>query len=176
MQTTMNGRMPKGTVASQVKGLSHTRSNRSAWRLPKADRVMYGCAAVAPWALAILLLAVSMPHLASGFQTITRCGPLAGWLLAVAIDTAQVVAKMQLTMAQQFSVRAAAKWTSAGIVGGTALLSMALNTLAFLAGAADRTGTLLAWVAGVMLPLLILALSYTGSCFALAKRAGRLKK
>jgi hypothetical protein len=63
-----------------------------------------------------------------------------------------------------------------GILGGTAPLSMALNVLAFLAGATDRTGTVLAGVAGVMLPALILALSYTGSCFALAQQPASPKK
>ncbi len=166
-----------GTPAPQVRGQARKpRTTRPGWRLPRADRVMYLSAAAAPWGLAILLLAVSMPHLAGGFQTITRCGPLAGWLLAIAIDTAQVVAKLQLTMTKHFTVRTPAKWTSAGIVGGTSLLSMALNVLAFLAGATDRTGTVLAWVAGVMLPLLVLALSYTGSAFVLAKQASRPKK
>jgi len=130
---------------------------------------MYWSAAVAPWGLAILLLAVSMPHLASGFKTITACGPLAGWLLAVAIDSAQVVAKLQMTMTKRYVVGTPAKTTSVGIVAGTALMSMALNVLAFLTGATDRTGTVLAWVAGVMIPALILALSYTGSAFMLAK-------
>ena len=153
---------------------------RSRW--PKADRVLYWSAAMAPWGLAILLLGVSMPHLANGFMTICQCGPLAGWLLAVAIDTAQVVAKLQLTMAKQHAITTAAKWTSTGIVAGTALMSMALNVLAFLAGATTRTGTILAVVTGIMLPLLILALSYTGSAFALAKpkreakTKGRAKK
>src|SRR5205823_4873079 len=117
-----------------------------------------------------LLLAVSMPHLARGFMTICRCGPLAGWLLAVAIDSAQVVAKLQLTMMKQYATTTAAKWTSAGIIAGTSLMSMALNVLAFLAGTTDRTGTVLAVVAGVMLPVLILALSYSGASFVLAKR------
>jgi hypothetical protein len=131
---------------------------------------MYWSAAMAPWGLAILLLGVSMPHLAGGFKTITGCGPLAGWLLAVAIDSAQVVAKMQLTMAKQHAITDSAKWTSTGIIASTSLMSISLNTLAFLAGATDRTGTVLAWATGILLPLLVLALSYTGSAFALAKR------
>lgn len=175
--TTTNGRATKGTPAPQIKGQPRKpRSTRLGWRLPKADRVMFLTAAAAPWGLAILLLAVSTPHLASGFTTITRCGPLAGWLLAIAIDTAQVVAKLQMTVAKRYTVRPQALWTSAGIVGGTALMSMALNVLAFLAGATDRTGTVLAWVAGVMLPALVLALSYTGSSFLLAKQTARPKK
>ncbi len=134
-----------------------------------ADRVLYWSATAAPWGLAILLLMVSMPHLASGFQSICHCGPLAGWLLAVAIDTAQVVAKLQTTMAKRYATAPTVQWTSAGIIAGTTLMSMALNVLAFLAGATTTAGTVLAWVAGVMLPLLVLALSYTGSAFALAK-------
>ena len=114
-----------------------------------------------PWGLAVLLLAVSMPHLASGFMTITHCGALAGWLLAVAIDSAQVTAKLQLTLSKQYALSSAAKSTSTAIIAGTSLMSMALNVLAFLGGANDATGTVLAWVAGVMLPLLVLALSYT---------------
>lgn len=145
------------------------RADRRGRSSVKADRVMYWSATAAPWGLAILLLMVSMPHLASGFQTVCHCGPLAGWLLAVAIDTAQVVAKLQLTMAARYTTTKAARWTASGIIAGTSLISMALNVMAFLAGATGTTGTVLAWVAGVMLPLLILGLSYTGSAFALAK-------
>lgn len=145
------------------------RSKKSGMRLPRADRVLYLSAAVAPWGLAVILLAVSMPHLASGFQTITHCGPLSAWLLAVAFDTAQVVAKLQLTMAKRYEVGSPVKWTAAGIIGSTTMMSVALNILAFLAGATGATGTVLAWAAGVLLPLLVLALSYVGSSFALAK-------
>ncbi len=137
--------------------------------MPRPDRALYLAAAICPWGLAILLLMVSLPHIASGFQTITGSGPLAGWLLALAIDCGQVASKIQLTMSKQYAVTNAAKWTAAGIIAATSLMSMALNVLAFLAGATDRTGTVLAWTAGILLPLLVLSLSYTGSAFALAK-------
>ena len=131
--------------------------------------MLFWSAAICPWGLALLLLGVSMPHLAHGFMTICNCGPLAGWLLAVALDSGQVVAKLQLTVARGYTLGTPAKWTAAGIVSATSMMSMALNTLAFLAGATDTTGRTLAWVAGIMLPLLILSLSYTGSCFSVAK-------
>lgn len=146
-----------------------TRSKESAKRLPRADRVLYVSAAAAPWGLAVILLAVSMPHLASGFQTITHCGPLSAWLLAIAFDTAQVIGKLQLTMAKKYEVGSPAKWTAGWIIGSTTLMSAALNVLAFLGGATDTTGRALAWTAGILLPLLVLALSYVGSSFALAK-------
>jgi hypothetical protein len=173
--TTLNGAVGHRTeTRSLMRGGPRAQRRR---RLPKADRVLHWSAAVAPWALAVLLLAVSMPHLAGGFQGITRCGPLAGWLLAIAIDSAQVVAKLQLTVTKQYATPTVARWTSAAVVAGTSLMSMALNVLAFLAGATDRTGTVLAWATGIMLPALVLALSYTGSCYALAKvkRASKLK-
>ena len=141
-----------------------------------ADRVLYLSATAGPWALAVLLLAVSLPHLASGFESITRCGPVAGWLLAVAIDCSQVVAKLGLTMTRRYEVGRAARSTAAGIVAGTTVMSISLNVLAFLGGATGIHGVLLAWAAGVMLPLLVLALSYLGSAFALAKpKAGAIR-
>jgi hypothetical protein len=169
MQTTtqrFNGQAhgPLSSSAGQRGG----RRQAKRW-MPRADKVLYWSAAMAPWGLAILLLAVSMPHLANGFTSICHCGPLAGWLLAIAIDTAQVVAKLQLKMARQHAVTEATKWTSTGIIAATSLMSAALNVLAFLAGATTMTGTILAVVTGILLPLLILALSSTGSSFALAK-------
>ena len=176
--TTLNGRPAKGSVipikppARKAGAESRSPARRGGTRRrrrPDADTILYASATAAPWGLAILLLAVSMPHLAEGFESITRCGPVAGWLLAIAIDASQVFAKLQLTLSQRYTISPAARWTATGIVGGTAVMSMALNVLAFLAGATDTTGSVLAWAAGIMLPLLVLALSYTGSCFALAE-------
>ena len=174
--------MTTATTTNRINGHFTPTNNRKPTRkrrkLPKADKVLFLSATAAPWGLAILLLAVSMPHLATGFQNICQCGTMAGWLLAIAIDSAQVVAKLQLTVAKDYTLGTAARRTSMAIIVAPAVMSMALNVLAFLEGATDVTGTVLAWVAGIMLPLLILALSYTGSCFALAKkrRAPRPKK
>jgi len=134
----------------------------------RALTYLYWTATVAPCGLAGLLLGVSMPHLADGFQAITGCGGVAGWLLAVAVDAAQVTAKLQLTLAHRFRLHQAALYTAAFVVASTGLLSMALNVMAFLAGATTVAGVVLAVTTGVLLPLLILALSYTGSCFALS--------
>ncbi len=159
-----NGRL-NGHAADRVKN-----SKRAIpFRFPKADRVLYAAAAVLPWGLAVVLLAVSMPHLAAGFETITQCGAFSSWMLALAFDLTQVVCKLQLTMAKRYAVTDSTKWTSTGIIAATSLMSMALNVIAFLTGATSLTGTVLAWVAGILLPSLILALSYTGSSFALAK-------
>jgi hypothetical protein len=165
----LNGRAPRQTPAVLKSPARRPGRARSRRRLPKADTVFFWTATLLPWALAVLLLAVSMPHLASGFMTITGCGAMAGWLLAIAIDSAQVVAKLSLTLTRKYEIGAAAKWTSAGIIGSTSLMSMALNILAFLAGATDETGRVLAWTAGVLLPALVLALSFVGSSFALSR-------
>jgi hypothetical protein len=169
VQTTtgrLNGQVHGAKAGTTERKEAKRRARR--W-LPTPDRALYLAAAICPWALAILLLMVSMPHLASGFQTITGSGTLACWCLAISLDLAQIVAKLQVTLSKRFTTTAAATWTSGAIIAATSLMSMALNTLAFLAGAHDRTGVVLAWVAGLMLPLLVIALSYTGSCFALAK-------
>lgn len=128
-------------------------------------------AVTGPCGLAVLLLGVSMPHLAEGFQAVTQCGTVAGWLLAVAIDAAQVVAKLQLTVSahEDHKSRDHADVVALGIVVSTGLLSCAMNVLAFVTHANSLAGVVLGSVVGVMLPLLILALSYTASAFALRK-------
>lgn len=145
-------------------------------KMPKPDRVLFLAASGMPWLLAIILLMVSMPHLATGFQNITHSSSLASWLLAVAFDCTQVVAKLQLTLLKQYRVSTGTWLTSLSIIIGTTVMSMSLNTLAFLAGATDRTGTFLSVIAGIMIPLLILGLSFTGSSFALAKTVVTPKK
>src|SRR4051794_23436694 len=108
---TLNGSLRHPTPASGPQPAPAKRTIKARSRLPNADRVLYVSATAAPWGLAILLLMVSMPPLASGFQDICHCGTLAGWLLAVAIDSAQVVAKLQLTMAKRYTATPAVQWT-----------------------------------------------------------------
>lgn len=139
-------------------------------RTATVNRTLFLTAAITPWALAFLLLGVSMPHLASGFQSICKCGVVSGWLLAIAIDLAQVAAKLQLTIGQQYTISESARKTSLGIVATTATMSAILNVLAFLEGSDTLTGKMLAVAMGVMLPALIIALSYVGSCFVITKK------
>jgi len=147
------------------------RKPRTARQALRASGMLRWAATAGPCGLAVLLLGVSMPHLADGFQGVTGCGPLAGWLLAVAVDAAQVVAKLQLTLAHHEGCDKPEPWqgVAMGIVGTTCLLSCAMNVLAFLSGATTFGGQVLAVTVGILLPLLILALSYTGSCFALRR-------
>jgi hypothetical protein len=124
-----------------------------------------------PWLLAALLLAVSTPHLHAGFVRITGCSEVNGWLLAVAIDAAQVAAKMQLTLSPYLAVSVWARRTNLGIVLATAGTSAALNVLAFTQHADGPLGQVLAVTMGLLLPVLILSLSYSGASFALARPA-----
>lgn len=149
------------------------RTRKPAPRRIKVNKILRTLATLGPCGLGMLLLGVSMPHLADGFQSVTSCGPLAGWLLAIAVDAAQVVAKLQLTVVAHVDGHAS-KWqpwqyVGAGIVGVTCLLSCCMNVMAFAAGAHGMGAQILAWTVGILLPFLILALSYTGSCFALRK-------
>lgn len=166
---TLNGTAER--FASKAKKSSKAKSKPR--RALKASGILRWVATAGPCGLAVLLLGVSMPHLADGFQSVTCCGPLAGWLLAIAVDAAQVIAKLQLTVAAHLDKHSKAwepwQYVSAGIVGVTCLVSCVMNTIAFAGGASGIGGTVLAWFVGILLPLLILALSYTGSCFALRK-------
>jgi hypothetical protein len=137
------------------------------------ESLLLATARYAPWTLAVLFLAVSMPHLSSGFQSITGCSVITGWLMAVAIDCAQVTSKLQLTLAGKLDVGSSAKRTALAIILASTGLSMTLNVLGFSAHVEEvgggRIGVTLAWVAGILLPLLILGLSYSGSAYCLAK-------
>lgn len=165
----VNGHLSsKRAVKGRAKNVKRTRTRRQALRAAGALRWV---ATAGPCGLAVLLLGVSMPHLADGFQHTTHCGSLAGWFLAVAIDAAQVVAKLQLTVAahEGHKVSDHADTVALGIVVSTGLLSCAMNVMAFVSDADTMAGKLLGATVGVMLPLLILALSYTASCFALRR-------
>jgi hypothetical protein len=161
-------KMPRKQRGEKAGKARKPRTRRAALR---AAGFLRWTAVAGPCGLAVLLLGVSMPHLAEGFQHTTHCGPLAGWLLAVAIDAAQVIAKLQLTLAahEEHKARDHANAVSLGIVVSTCLLSIGMNTLAFVSGAQTPVGKLLGGIVGVLLPVLILALSYTASCFALRK-------
>ena len=168
-----------GDVAPKAVKAPRTARKPAMARKPRTTRQamrVAGCmrwaAVTGPCGLAVLLLGVSMPHLAEGFQEVTQCGPVAGWLLAVAIDAAQVVAKLQLTVSSHEGHKSGgdhADIVAVGIVVSTGLLSCAMNVLAFVTHADTVAGVAFGSVVGVLLPLLILALSYTASAFALRK-------
>lgn len=143
-------------------------------RTSRTSNILRWTATAGPAGLAVLLLGVSMPHLAAGFQHTTHCGVVAGWLLAVAIDASQVIAKLQLTVSAHDGQGKLGRYDSValaslGIVVSTCLLSVGMNVLAFVSGADTMVGRSLGAIVGILLPLLILTLSYTASCFVLRR-------
>lgn len=161
-------RTPAKAPASQP---SRRSPATTAARLPVPVARLVRLATAVPWLLAALLLAVSTPHLHAGFVRITGCSEINGWLLAVAIDLAQVAAKMQLTLSRFLAVGSWPRRTNLGIVLATAGTSAALNVLAFTQHADGQLGQVLAVTMGLLLPVLILSLSYSGASFALARPA-----
>ena len=160
-QAQMNGRLLNNVPFGTLKTSSPRNQSRKRKLLPKADAVLYRRSIADRGASP----SCSSPSRCRTWLPASRGSPtVALWPAGCLplIDTAQVVAKLQLTMTKRYSSGHRPN-DGEGDRAGTALMSMALNVLAFLSGATDRTGTVLAWVAGVMLPLLILALSYTGS-------------
>ena len=87
--------------------------------------MFFPTAALAPWACALLRLGVSTRHLAGGLLSITGCGVLAGWLLAVTIDAPQVVSEVQLTLTRRHGIGASARWTVLPQAPGRTARSMA---------------------------------------------------
>jgi hypothetical protein len=114
---------------------------------------------IGPWILAVLLLIVSMPHLARGFSASTGITMLEAWCLAIVFDLAQLVAKISLTR----RLSNGSFWICLTIIATCTAFSMTLNTWCFLQQAQGIFGQTMAWATGISIPALVLALCYLGA-------------
>jgi hypothetical protein len=125
----------------------------------------YAAAGVA--AVAVVLTALSLSHLAAGIALVTKAPVAEAWAMAVGIDLGFIALEAaQLAAATAAMRRAICRYTVPAILG-TLAASGALNALAF---AAQADGLLLypAAALGIAIPGLIYALSRTA--FAMASK------
>jgi len=154
-------------ILDRAQGINGTRKTRrapdaprtrrkapSARRLSQGERIRAG----AFFALAGAGLAVSLPHLAGEVYSLTGAGMVAAWFLAIVIDAGMIACKAHLS-AHNGANRAIA-WT---IVASCTLVSMVLNSHAFLEHASTTFGAAAAIGFGTFLPLFIVSLSYMGA-------------
>jgi hypothetical protein len=113
-------------------------------------------AAAAVLAVAIILLGLSLSHLAAGIALVTGAGPSDGWLMAVGIDLGFIVLELAV-LAAPADKRAAVLRYAAPAIAGTLAVSAAMNGFAF---AAHADGLLIypAAALGLTIPALIYAL------------------
>jgi hypothetical protein len=152
MNDLLNGRSyaTKTVKASKVKA-SKARTHKP--KLTRGDKVR----ASAFFALAVCGLGVSLPHLASELGQLTGTTDVASWLVAIIIDLGMCATKAYLSIdGRKYQVA----WT---VVSACTVVSIMLNSHAFLAHSVGTFGQVAAIGFGIFLPLFILALSYLGS-------------
>ncbi|WP_234053621.1 MULTISPECIES: hypothetical protein [unclassified Xanthobacter] len=117
-------------------------------------------AAAATGAVTMILVALSLSHLAHGIGLVTGAGSWERWAMAAGIDLGFVALEMsQLCAATEAVRRSVARYAAPAIVG-TLAISAALNALAFAAAAIPGSPAMYAAAGlGIVVPALIYALS-----------------
>lgn len=121
---------------------------------------------VALGAVVIIMLGVSLEHLASGIREITHSSAWSAWALAIAIDVGMVASEVALIVLATFpNIRVAGY--AHRYVASTIVISIALNVWAFWPPEDDATliGQVLAVILGAGIPL---------GVYHLTRVAGRL--
>jgi hypothetical protein len=119
-------------------------------------------AATAVLVVAVILLALSLSHLAAGIALVTGAGPSDGWLMAIGIDLGFIALELAVLVAPDGKRTAVASYAAPAIVG-TLAASAAMNGFAFGAHAD-----------GLLYPAIGLGLAIPALIYALTKVAATL--
>lgn len=108
-------------------------------------------------ALSVVVLGVSMPHLASGVSRITACEFYTAIFMAVVFDLSQVVAEGSVLVMPLLGIASRGHHlVCAFIIAACTLVSMTLNVRAFLEHVTTPFETAMAFAWGGLLPILVL--------------------
>jgi hypothetical protein len=128
----------------------------------------------------LVLVGLSLSHLADGVRIVTGCDHAPAWAMAIGIDLAFVALEVAILLSPE-ELRASVGTYASPAIKGTLILSALMNALAF---ASHATGTLAlpglapslalpmiypAIVLGIAIPTLIYALTKTAALLALHK-------
>ena len=118
-------------------------------------------------AVGLVLVALSLSHLAEGVQLVTGSQPASAWSMAIGIDLGFVALELAI-LAAPASTRPAVHQYAAPAIVGTLAVSAAMNAFAF---ASHAQGLMLypAIGLGCAIPALIFALTKTAATLALHK-------
>ncbi|WOJ91742.1 hypothetical protein RZS28_18615 (plasmid) [Methylocapsa polymorpha] len=117
--------------------------------------------------MGLVLVGLSLSHLAEGVQLVTGSGTTGAWLMAVGIDLGFVALEVALLVAPIDIRPAVSQYASPAIVG-TLATSAEMNAFAF---ASHAQGLMIypAIALGCAVPALIFALTKTGAALAFQK-------
>jgi len=127
--------------------------------------------------LSVLVLGISMPHLADGVSRITDCHFATAVFMACVFDLSQLAAEYTSIVIPLLKLQnRKLHWAAVFIMVSCTLVSMALNITAFSAGAETLFETVMAWVWGILLPILVLLLCFIASVFIVSLATPAKKK
>ncbi len=136
------------------------RKPASAPSRPSAKLRRQHVAAAATAAVTLVLVTLSLSHLAHGIGLVTGAGTWERWAMAAGIDLGFVALEMSQLCASTEAVRRAVARYAAPAILGTLAISAALNALAFAAAAQPGSPAMYAAAGlGIVIPALIYALS-----------------
>ena len=117
-------------------------------------------------ALSVVVLGISMPHLASGVSKITACEFYTAIFMAVVFDLSQVAAEFSVLVMPLLGIASRRNHlVCAFIIAACTLVSMTLNIRAFLEHVTTPFETAMAFAWGGLLPILVLLLVFVASSF-----------
>jgi hypothetical protein len=168
-ESTMNANsnlQPKSNVLPLNKQKSKP-ARRGKKHSRKAIQPSIVIAAAAILAVALILVGLSLSHLAEGVQIVTGSEPIGAWSMAAGIDLGFVVLEIALLVAP-VELRPAVSQYASPAIKGTLATSAAMNTFAF---ASHAHGLMIcpAIALGCAIPCLIYALTKTGAALSFHK-------
>jgi hypothetical protein len=121
-------------------------------------------------AIALILVALSLSHLASGVSIVTGLSPQAAWSMAVGIDLGFIACELAVLVSPDKIGRDVSMYASPAIIA-TLAISAAMNSFAF-ALCAEGWMVYPAIELGIAVPALIYALIKVAGTLALAAERG----
>jgi hypothetical protein len=130
-------------------------------RNAQAGRRRHIAAAIGVLCVALVLVGLSLSHLASGVTLVTGSSERDGWLMAIGIDLGFVALELAMLVAPAAIRPAVGRYAAPAIIG-TLAISAGMNALAF---ASHAQGLMLypAIGLGAAVPALVYALTKTGA-------------
>lgn len=137
----------------------------AALKTRKAARAVHRQTAVATavGAVAIVLIGLSLSHLADGISIITGAGTKSAWAMAIGIDLGFIALEFAQLATISDAVRKTVERFAQPAIYGTLAGSAAMNAFAFAAQAGNHWMLAAAIALGVAIPALIYALTRVGA-------------
>lgn len=123
-------------------------------KLARQRYTSYGTSSVA-----LVLMGLSLSHLAEGIGALTHSGPSHAWAMAIGVDLGFIALELgQLCTTTESLRRSIMTWAGPTIIG-TLLVSACMNAYAFASVATGYPSIAAACVLGVSIPMLIYVLT-----------------